>query len=311
MAGAAIEPGSVVDHHARPAVRVERIEALTDDAVTVTAIAGTGAACFQGHYPNHPIFPGVFTVELAHQAMRLFFAAQGPHWHLVDVGCRFVEPILPGAEIRCAVRCSRSSAGRLSACSECSVDGRQKATAKLVFAPAREPEPWRRSSWPERGERSPPLGPAAIKGLMPHRFPALLVDRINFLTTEGFVEGVKCLTSTDPCFGHLGNAEPDDAYEYPVSLLIESFGQACGVLVNERRRHEARDRAELMLAAGVSSFRLVGSARPGDQMLLHGRMTKATAGFAVFDGVVSVGDGAIAVVDTMIVAFKREDDDGR
>ncbi len=74
-----------------------------------------------------------------------------------------------------------------------------------------------------------------IKRVLAHRFPMLLVNAIESLTPWDRVVGVKCVAGTDRCFAHLPDDAPLAAYAYPVSLLIEAFGQACGVLVGTKR----------------------------------------------------------------------------
>ena len=66
----------------------------------------------------------------------------------------------------------------------------------------------------------------AIREILPHRYPFLLVDRIEELETERVV-GIKNVTVNEPFFaGHF----PD----YPVMpgvLIIEAMAQVAGVLV--------------------------------------------------------------------------------
>jgi 3-hydroxyacyl-[acyl-carrier-protein] dehydratase len=73
-----------------------------------------------------------------------------------------------------------------------------------------------------------PLGPAEIRRLIPHRYPFLLVDRIDELEPGVRAVGVKNVTQNEPFFqGHF----PD----YPVMpgvLIIEALAQvgAVGVM---------------------------------------------------------------------------------
>jgi 3-hydroxyacyl-[acyl-carrier-protein] dehydratase len=73
-----------------------------------------------------------------------------------------------------------------------------------------------------------PLGPTEIRGLIPHRYPFLLVDRIEELEPGVRAVGTKNVTQNEPFFqGHF----PD----YPVMpgvLIIEALAQvgAVGVM---------------------------------------------------------------------------------
>ena len=83
-----------------------------------------------------------------------------------------------------------------------------------------------------------PLGPAAIRGLIPHRYPFLLVDRIEEIEPGVRAVGIKNVTQNEPFFqGHF----PD----YPVMpgvLIVEALAQvgAVGVMARGRSRGQAR-----------------------------------------------------------------------
>ena len=66
-----------------------------------------------------------------------------------------------------------------------------------------------------------PLGPAEIRALIPHRYPFLLVDRIEELEPGVRAVGIKSVTQNEPYFqGHF----PD----YPVMpgvLVVEAMAQ--------------------------------------------------------------------------------------
>ena len=144
-----------------------------------------------------------------------------------------------------------------------------------------------------------------IKSVMKHRFPMLLVDAIISLREWDQVVGVKCITATDKCFAHLHDDCPPERYAYPPSLMIEAFGQACGVLVGLKRACDGRPWDELMLAAGLTGFEILKNANPGDRLEFRGQMVKEFTDFAVFDGSVLVDGAIIAQIDSMIVAFRR------
>ncbi len=100
------------------------------------------------------------------------------------------------------------------------------------------------------------LGPAEIRELIPHRYPFLLVDRIEELEPGVRAVGIKNVTQNEPFFqGHF----PD----YPVMpgvLIVEAMAQvgAVGVMVNE----EYRDK--LALFAGIDNVRFRRQVVPGD-----------------------------------------------
>src|SRR6476469_3226563 len=94
----------------------------------------------------------------------------------------------------------------------------------------------------------------AIREILPHRYPMLLVDRIEELEADRIV-GIKNVTVNEPFFnGHF----PD----YPVMpgvLIVEAMAQVAGVLVLS----QIPDRkSKLVLLAGVNEAKLRKQARP-------------------------------------------------
>ncbi len=106
-----------------------------------------------------------------------------------------------------------------------------------------------------------PLGPAEIQGLIPHRYPFLLVDRIDELEPGVRAVGVKNVTQNEPFFqGHFPG--------YPVMpgvLIIEALAQvgAVGVLAGGEHRDK------LALFAGIDGVRFRRQVLPGDVLTLE------------------------------------------
>lgn len=124
----------------------------------------------------------------------------------------------------------------------------------------------------------------AIRAILPHRYPFLLVDRIIEMDAEHVV-GIKNVTATEPFFlGHF----PD----YPVMpgvLVIEAMAQTAGVQVLST----IPDRNDkLVFLVSVDNARFRKPVRPGDQLRIEMRVIKRKgtvakmAGHATVDGVV-------------------------
>ena len=110
------------------------------------------------------------------------------------------------------------------------------------------------------------LGPAQIRELIPHRYPFLLVDRIEEFEPGVRAVGLKNVTQNEPFFqGHF----PD----YPVMpgvLIIEAMAQVGAVGVMAGREH--RDR--LALFAGIDGVRFRRQVLPGDVLRMEVEITR-------------------------------------
>ena len=110
------------------------------------------------------------------------------------------------------------------------------------------------------------LGPAQIRELIPHRYPFLLVDKIEEIEPGVRAVGLKNVTQNEPFFqGHF----PD----YPVMpgvLIIEAMAQVGAVGVMAGGEH--RDR--LALFAGIDGVRFRRQVLPGDVLRMEVEITR-------------------------------------
>jgi 3-hydroxyacyl-[acyl-carrier-protein] dehydratase len=122
---------------ARPVVIYDQVLELTESTVVVAKRLEHGSPCFAGHFAGFPIFPGVFSVELVHQAARLYCENFFPEARLARLGARFSAPILPDSNVICQCTCKRFAEGReLRITGDCKVDGVLAAVVKLTFTRA-------------------------------------------------------------------------------------------------------------------------------------------------------------------------------
>ena len=87
---------------------------------------------FAGHFPGHPLLPGVVQLLIA---QTLVEAAMGSRQLLGEVvGAKFLEQLLPGREI--VARCRARDASRLAWNARLEVEGRLAASFQLHFRSA-------------------------------------------------------------------------------------------------------------------------------------------------------------------------------
>jgi beta-hydroxyacyl-ACP dehydratase FabZ len=139
----------------------------------------------------------------------------------------------------------------------------------------------------------------AIREILPHRFPMLLVDRIIEMEPDRIV-GIKNVTVNEPFFaGHFP--------EFPVMpgvLIIEAMAQVAGVLVLK----EIENRKEkLVLLASVNNAKFRRPVLPGDQLRIEMKMAKRKASVVKMYGQVTVDGAVVAEAEVMCKLAGRPD----
>jgi 3-hydroxyacyl-[acyl-carrier-protein] dehydratase len=106
------------------------------------------------------------------------------------------------------------------------------------------------------------LDSEAIKKLLPHRYPFLLIDRIIELTPRERVVGIKQVSINESFFqGHFPGAPV-----MPGVLVIEALAQ-CGAIL-ALREIEDRDQ-KLVFFTGIKEARFRKPVVPGDTLVLE------------------------------------------
>ena len=131
----------------------------------------------------------------------------------------------------------------------------------------------------------------AIREILPHRYPMLLVDRIVEMEAERIV-GIKSVTANEPFFG--GHFP-----EYPVMpgvLIVEAMAQVAGVLVLKSigDRH-----SKLVLLASIEEAKFRRPVVPGDQLRIEMKVLRRKETVAKMNGIATV-DGVIVAEATLM-----------
>lgn len=129
--------------HRYPFLLVDRVVEL-DVGKRIVALKNVSfnEPFFQGHFPGHPVMPGVLMVEALAQTSGLLMGLSGTVaaredriFYLAKVdNARFLRPVVPGDQLRLEVHLKRliRSMGIFTAAA--SVDGSDAATCELMCA---------------------------------------------------------------------------------------------------------------------------------------------------------------------------------
>ena len=134
------------------------------------------------------------------------------------------------------------------------------------------------------------IGPLDIKRVMaalPHRYPMLLVDRIESLDPDKGIVAIKAVTINEPFFqGHFP-ARPI----MPGVLIVEALAQAAGVLAVEALGLVGSGKLVYFMAIEGAKFR--APVEPGVLLRLEVEFVQKRASVCKFAGRASV-DGKLA-----------------
>lgn len=137
-----------------------------------------------------------------------------------------------------------------------------------------------------------------IMKLLPHRYPFLLVDRIESCDGKEKIIGIKNVTMNEPFFqGHFPGRPV-----MPGVLQLEAMAQTAGILLN--RIADNPDGTPFFMGIDGARFRKV--VKPGDQCRIEVTITKLRGKIARFKAEITV-DGAVASEAEMMCMIAEED----
>lgn len=137
----------------------------------------------------------------------------------------------------------------------------------------------------------------AIVAKMPHRYPAVLIDRILDCVAGKSIRALKNVTMNEPYFqGHFPN--------YPVMpgvLILEALTQLSGVLAVASGL-SAADGAPAVKFDGIDACRFKRQVLPGDQLTLESRWQPGEGGKGRF-AVRALVEGQVAAESALLVTL--------
>lgn len=108
-----------------------------------------------------------------------------------------------------------------------------------------------------------------IKGILPHRYPFLLVDRVISVDIEN--NSIVCLKNVSSNEPHFNGHFPQHPI-MPGVLIIEAMAQAAGILGFQVKGRETVNDQTIYYFAGADKVRFRSPVVPGDQLILKARL---------------------------------------
>lgn len=146
-----------------------------------------------------------------------------------------------------------------------------------------------------------PLDSVAIRKIIPHRYPFLLVDQIRELEPGKRATGIKNVSANEEFFqGHF----PD----YPVMpgvLIVEAIAQVGAVALLSLEEHEGK----IAFFAGINNVRFKRQVKPGDTLQLEVELKQIRRGIGSGEGVATV-DGEVACKGEFMFAIAPDPNAG-
>ena len=137
-----------------------------------------------------------------------------------------------------------------------------------------------------------------IMEMIPHRYPFLLIDRVEKVIATESAVGIKNITVNEPHFpGHFPGHPV-----MPGVLIIEAMAQTAAIVVVDAMGEEVEGKLVYFMAVENAKFRK--PVVPGDRMEIHVTKKQNRGAVWKFDGQAMV-DGAV-VADATFTAMIRD-----
>jgi 3-hydroxyacyl-[acyl-carrier-protein] dehydratase len=270
-----------------PMVLVDRFCAESDTKFVGLKTLTFNEEFFQGHFPNHPILPGVLQVEAMKQVAVLGLAKKldPQDQHNIYIKSlkkvKFRRPNNPGDRMLIEIEVkSESEDGFVLAASTKNNSGVTCQTEMVLSVRPKEAAHQMPTLYSENDKSEDiHMDINQIKELIPHRYPFLFIDYI--ISAEGpNVKAVKNVTYNEPFFHGYSS-------DYPV--LPGAF--QCEIIAQAGCAHtlaKPENEGKLAFFLSIDYANFLKPVRPGDQLVIEVHVPDANSRFGRGEGVMTV-----------------------
>ena len=139
----------------------------------------------------------------------------------------------------------------------------------------------------------------AIKEVLPHRYPFLLVDRVLELEEERIL-ALKNLTANEEFFnGHFPGRPM-----MPGVLQVEALAQAGCILLT--KKHIEHPEEKLIVFTSIKESKFRKSVVPGDQLMMEVQLANMRRNFVVMSGAAKVDGKVVCELEATSAIVPKE-----
>ena len=268
---------------------LDRVEVFGREKLAAVKVVTVNEEFFNGHFPEHPIMPGVLQVEMMKQLSELSARPELAGSAADDIyiakleKVKFRRPVTPGDRLYIESELIEETDDSRRFRTKVLIGADTASEAFMTLKSRRIPAP---TALPpavmeyDKCAVEPVYDTLAMKKLMPHRYPFLFIDYIAARDGDKVV-AIKNISANDSFF----RSAPDDA-AVPESVLCEMGAQAGCACVLSRPENAGK----LGLFMAIDSAESLAPIIAGDQLEIHIELPPAKGRFGKGSGFGKVGD---------------------
>lgn len=275
----------------QPMLMLDRVKISDDGRAQGLKLLSMDEAFFQGHFPGHPIMPGVLQVEAMFQLCHLVVGKELDPQGTQDVflqklsRVKFRKPVTPGDRLilDAELVSKTETAAEFKATAKTAAGVSCQANITVSVRPKCKPDTFSEAFNAFDLSENVKMNTVAIMDTIPHRFPFLYADYVTEIG-ENTISVVKNLTGNEPIF----HGYTQDYAVLPASVQCEFLAQTGAI----KMLSYACNKGRIAYFASINEFEAFHPVFPGDQLVCESEVPDADSKFGRGTGLIKV-DGKI------------------